>query len=82
MFLGGRVHWIDLYESLNIIILNYQSSWFISQLYIYDPLNWDTKDILLIDDHVWVINYKSLAMGFLKCQRLEQHKVLDHDYMV
>ena len=29
---GERVHWIDPYESLNAILPNYQSSWFLSQL--------------------------------------------------
>ena len=29
---GERVHWIDMYKSLNGIIPNNQTSWFISQL--------------------------------------------------
>ena len=36
-----------------------------------DPLTWDTKDILWTDDHVLIMTYKSLALGFLKRHRLD-----------
>ena len=29
------------------------------------PLNWDTKDMLWIDDHNLIMSYESLAVGFL-----------------
>ena len=30
------------------------------------PLTWDTKDILWMDDHVLIMTYESLVMGYLK----------------
>ena len=38
---------------------------------VCNPLTWDTKDILWIDDLVLIMNYKSLATGYLK------HHILD-----
>ena len=38
---------------------------------VYGPLTRDTKDILWMDDRVLIITYESLAMGSLKCHKLD-----------
>ena len=34
--------------------------------FLCDPLIWDTKDILWIDDRVLIMTYESLEIGYLK----------------
>ena len=39
--------------------------------YVCGPLTTYTKDILRISDHVLILNYESLAMGYPKHHRLD-----------
>ena len=58
MLFGERFHSIDLYLTVNLIYSCHD--------YVWGPLNWETKDILWMDDYVLIMTYESLALKISK----------------
>ena len=79
--LNKKLHWIDLYESLNDILLTL-NHFDICHDYVCGPLTKETKEVLWIDYRVLITSYKSLAIGYPNVICEIQLQVLKNSFLV